>query len=68
MSDTIKRLSKREREVVRAVARGCTNKQIAELLGISAFTVRNHLTGAMRKTGARNRAQLAAFETVGGAP
>ena len=59
--EPLKRLSKREREVVALVALGFTNRQIGDALGISAFTVRNHLTRAMQRTGASNRAQLAVF-------
>jgi DNA-binding CsgD family transcriptional regulator len=53
-------LSPREREVVAAVARGLTNKEIATRLGVSAHTVKEHLDRASAKTGARGRKALVA--------
>jgi DNA-binding CsgD family transcriptional regulator len=53
-------LSPREREVVAAVARGLTNKEIAARLGLSAHTVKEHLDRASAKTGARGRKALVA--------
>jgi DNA-binding CsgD family transcriptional regulator len=53
-------LTHREREVATLVARGCTDRDIARILGISFGTVRTHLTNAMSKTGCANRAELAA--------
>jgi DNA-binding CsgD family transcriptional regulator len=53
-------LSPREREVVSAVARGLTNKEIAARLGLSAHTVKEHLDRASAKTGARGRKALVA--------
>jgi two-component system, NarL family, response regulator DevR len=51
-------LSERELEVVRPVARGATNPQIARELYLSESTVKYHLRTAMRKVGARDRAEL----------
>jgi DNA-binding NarL/FixJ family response regulator len=42
------------------VARGLTNPQIAARLGVSAGTVKDHVSSALRKLGARTRAELAA--------
>ena len=42
------------------VARGCTDRDIARILGIGFGTVRTHLTNAMHKSGCANRAELAA--------
>lgn len=54
-------LSDREVEVVRAVARGLTNMQIAEHLFISENTVRNHLANVYAKLGVHNRAETVAW-------
>jgi DNA-binding CsgD family transcriptional regulator len=56
-------LTPREREVSVLVARGCTDRDIARILGISFGTVRTHLTNAMTKSGCANRAELAAAIT-----
>jgi DNA-binding CsgD family transcriptional regulator len=53
-------LTRREREVVALVARGCTDHDIASVLGIRFGTVRTHMANAMEKAGAANRAELAA--------
>jgi two-component system response regulator DesR len=52
-------LSEREREVLAAAAGGATVADIAGRLYLSEGTVRNHLSAAIRKTGARNRAEAA---------
>jgi DNA-binding NarL/FixJ family response regulator len=45
-------LTPREKTIVTMVAEGFTNKQMAEILGISLKTVETHRTAAMQKTGA----------------
>lgn len=45
----IVRLTAREIEVVRLLARGCTYSQVAERLGMSAHTVTSHVKNAYRK-------------------
>ncbi|MEU4650336.1 response regulator transcription factor [Nocardia fluminea] len=52
------RLTDREREMVRWVATGLSNEQIAERLVISPATVKTHVNRAMAKTHSRDRAQL----------
>ena len=49
------RLTAREYEVLRRVALGETNPEIAEMLGLSRNTVKSYLQTAMQKLGARNR-------------
>jgi two-component system nitrate/nitrite response regulator NarL len=49
-------LTPREIEVVRLLARGMSNKAIADRLGIADITGRLHLRNAFRKMGAGNRA------------
>jgi DNA-binding NarL/FixJ family response regulator len=51
-------LTDREREVVGFVALGLSNDEIAEELVISTATARTHVSRAMLKVGARDRAQL----------
>jgi DNA-binding NarL/FixJ family response regulator len=51
-------LSKREREVVRAVAEGLTNQEIAERLGLSKHTIKNYLLNVFDKLGVSNRVEL----------
>jgi len=55
------RLSDREVDVVRLVAAGATNKDIARALGITAKTVAHHVAHAYDKTGCRSRAGIALF-------
>lgn len=58
-------LTGREEEVLRTVARGRTNEEIARELHISLSTVKSHLASLMGKIGARNRVEIAvwAYET-----
>jgi DNA-binding NarL/FixJ family response regulator len=51
-------LSARESQVMRLVARGYTNKEIAERLGLSVKTVETHKTKLMAKLGLRTRAEV----------
>ena len=53
----LEQLSKREQEILREIARGHNNKQIAERLFISEKTVRNHITNIFEKLGVSSRAQ-----------
>jgi DNA-binding NarL/FixJ family response regulator len=55
------RLSAREREVLRLVAAGLSNRQIAGMLSIAERTVKFHLTALFNKLGADNRAQAVAI-------
>ncbi|AEW96344.1 MULTISPECIES: response regulator transcription factor [Streptomycetaceae] len=50
-------LTGREREVLRAAADGSVNAEIAKALHLSEGTVRNYLSTAIQKTGARNRSE-----------
>lgn len=54
-------LTQREREIAALVAEGLTNDEIAERLMISPATARTHVSRAMIKLGARDRAQLVVF-------
>jgi DNA-binding NarL/FixJ family response regulator len=54
-------LSDRETDVIRAVARGRTNTEIAAELFISLSTVKTHLASVQAKLGLRNRVEIAAW-------
>lgn len=54
-------LTARELEVVRLVADGFGNAEIAERLYLSEGTVRNHISAALAKLGVQNRTQLAIY-------
>jgi LuxR family maltose regulon positive regulatory protein len=54
-------LSPREREVLRLLAAGLTNREIAETLSISAETVKKHTAAIYGKLGAGNRTEAAAL-------
>jgi DNA-binding CsgD family transcriptional regulator len=57
-------LSKREDEVVRLVAQGLTNAEIAERLFISVKTAGNHVSSILTKLGLRSRAEAAAYAVI----
>lgn len=52
-------LSKREMEVVKLIAEGYSNQEIAEKLFLSNGTVRNHVSLILEKTGLEHRTQIA---------
>ena len=54
-------LTEREREVLTLVARGLTNKQIADTLFVTEKTARNHVSHILDKLGLSRRSEAAAF-------
>ena len=52
-------LSLRERQLALLIAEGLTNREMAERLGLSVFTVRNEVGRILRKLKAKNRSQIA---------
>lgn len=56
--ETLRHLTVREREVVGLVGRGLSNDEIAEELFLSPLTAKTHVSRAMTKLHARDRAQL----------
>jgi DNA-binding NarL/FixJ family response regulator len=59
-------LTEREREMVAWVATGRSNQEIADVLVVSPDTVRTHVSRAMVKLHARDRAQLVVFALQSG--
>lgn len=60
------RLTRRELDVTRLLARGKSNKEIADRLSISAHTARHHPERVLSKIGVRTRAAIAAvLSTLG---
>ena len=55
------RLTPREQEIALLVARGLTNRQIAQKLSISERTVENHITKILKKLGFSSRARIATW-------
>ena len=60
-TDDAEKLTKREIEVLEFIAKGLTNKEIAENLHISMKTVKNHRTNIISKTGSKNTASLLVY-------
>ena len=52
-------LSEREIDVVRALAEGLSNREIAERLFLSEGTIKNHISAILLKTGLEHRTQIA---------
>ena len=61
MAPPVPKLTPREREIIRLVATGCTNKEIARELCILEQSVKNALVTIFLKCGVRNRVQLVTY-------
>jgi DNA-binding NarL/FixJ family response regulator len=60
-SEALDELSSRELEVLRLIARGLENAEIAQELGISPRTAKNHVSNILAKLGLPNRIQAAIY-------
>lgn len=60
-TDTFESLSDREKEVLALIAKGFSNKEIAEQLIISVKTVESHKSNVMEKLGLKTRPELVKF-------
>lgn len=58
-------MGEREKELVRLVAKGFSNREIADAMYLSEGTVRNYLSAVLEKLGLRDRTQLAVFYLKG---
>lgn len=54
-------LTSQERRILDQVARGLTNREIADELGLAEKTVRNYVSNVLTKLGVKNRTQAAAY-------
>ena len=61
VDEAVGELSARERDILRLVADGHTNKEIGEKVDLSALTVKSHLARIARKLGTGDRAHMVAL-------
>lgn len=61
-----KKLTAREKEILKCLSTGATNRQIAKSLVISEFTVKNHIHNMLGKFKFNNRAELLSFAITTG--
>lgn len=60
-SSPLSRLTRREAEVLQHLSCGMTNTQIADVLGVSATTVRNHIEHLLAKLGVHSKLEAVVF-------
>lgn len=65
-SATQTELTEREIEVLRLIAKGATNREIAEQLVITEGTVKNHISNILNRLGLRDRTQAALYAREAG--
>ncbi|MDP3836229.1 MAG: response regulator transcription factor [Hydrogenophaga sp.] len=64
--DTSQSLTVREQQIVRLIAKGSSNQEIADALHISVLTARKHRQNVMLKLGLHNGAEIAAYAMKSG--
>jgi DNA-binding NarL/FixJ family response regulator len=57
-------MTKREREVTKLIADGLTNKEIAQELKVSTYTVKSHVHNILEKLSLTTRVQIAKFSHI----
>lgn len=65
-SDTLRELTQREEEILRFIALGHSNKEIANQLDLSVKTVEVHKANAMKKLGMRSRIDIVRYSVLRG--
>jgi DNA-binding NarL/FixJ family response regulator len=65
-SEAIRELSQREEEILRFIALGHSNKEIANSLALSVKTVEAHKANAMKKMGMRSRIDIVRYSVLRG--
>ena len=60
------RITNREKDVLKLIARGRTNKEISKMLHLSTCTVRNHISNIFIKLNISNRSQATAAAIYAG--
>lgn len=58
------RMTKREQQVIQLIAEGYTNKEIAQKLNLSAFTVKSHVHNILEKLSLQTRVQVANYAHI----
>lgn len=66
IDERVEELTEREKDILRSLGEGKSNKEIAETLYISEGTVKNHITSILGKLDLRDRTQLALFAVKNG--
>lgn len=59
-ASAIDQLTQREKQILKEVAIGLTNKEVARRLGLSEKTIKHYMTNILHKLGARNRVEAIA--------
>jgi DNA-binding NarL/FixJ family response regulator len=67
-NDVLAELTQREREIVRLIVEGASNKEVASSLNISERTVKGHLSNVFQKLGVADRLKLVLFVREGKIP